>query len=640
MLVRIGDEEISLSHFLEVYRRNNLETVIQDPKTVEEYLEMYIDYRLKVMEAKLRGMDTTHAFISELDKYRDQLAERYLVDSEVTGQLLREAYERSRYDIRASHILLTLDEHAMPEDTLRVYRRMLEIRERIVSGESFADVAREASEEPSARDQEGDGNRPVRPGNAGDLGYFTVLNMIYPFETAAYSTPVGQISLPVRTRFGYHLIKVNNRLPAMGSARVAHIMLMTPSGMDAEDIRAREETIHQIYEQLQQGGDFGELVARYSEDRQSAQRQGEMPAFTSNRMVPEFIEAISRLDTPNAISPPVRTNFGWHIIRLIEKNPPPAFEMAAPDLTNRIQRDARSQKGQQVVIDRLKKEYAFSENREALAEVIDHVDESIFLGQWETEGTAHLNEELFRFSQVVVTQQQLIRYLDENQIARNPEEVAVFVNKNYERFVRKQILDYEKKQLHSKYPEFRNTIREYHDGILLFEITDKLVWQKAVADSSGQRSFFEANAENYFWGERLEAVILGCADQEMALRALEFLQGETLEEHDREGLAGAVSREFSGQMSLSSGLYEKGGHPALEGLSWEAGVHGPAAVANQYFVVGALRVLPGQPKRLSEVRGSVIADYQQHLEKEWVKQLRAAYPVWINQEALKQLNAE
>ena len=544
VLVRIDDIEITKSHFEEVYRRNNVEVTLAEPLEVEEYLEMYINFRLKVMEARNLGLDTNEAFIKELNGYRDQLAEQYLEDRDVTEQLVEEAWERSQYDIRASHILMTLDAHAPPEDTLAIYQEIMGVRQRIIDGESFADLAREVSDDPSARDQEATGYRPARRGNAGDLGYFTVFNRDYPLESAAYNTQVGKISMPFRTNFGYHLVKVTDRLPAMGTATVAHIMLMTPPGTAEEELIDKEEKIHDLYDRLRSGEDFGELAKEYSEDRPSAEQNGKMPPFTTNRIVPQFIETINKLQEPGDISQPIKSDFGWHIVKLVERIPPPSYDEAYVDLKQKIQREARSKLGEEAMIERLKKEYGFEDNQEALRAFYDVVDTSIFEGQWDKDKASHLDEQLIRFSTRVFTQQDFANYIYGNQRRQNPRKISNYIYRLYKQFVDEVILAYEKAQLEEKYPEFKKVMKEYHDGILLFEITDQKVWSKATADTTGLKTFFEENKSHY------------------------------------------------------------------------------------------------QADSLSEVRGMVIADYQNHLEQEWIKALRRKYDIWINEELLEEISID
>ncbi len=544
VLLRIEDREITKSEFKEIYRKNNLESAVAEEKSIEEYLEMYIDFRLKVRYARDLGLDTLSSFVEELDGYRNQLAQKYLVDHDVTERLVEEAYERSQYDVRVSHILLNLEEHAPPKDTLEVYEQMMDIRQRVLDGESFGDLAEEYSDDPSARGSEATGNQPARRGNSGDLGYFTVFNMVYPFESAAYATEPGEVSMPFRTSFGYHILKVHDRLPAMGQARVAHIMLMTPETLPEDELEEKEQKIHELHaELLDENADFAELAEMHSEDQQSAGRGGEMPPFASNRMVPQFIKAISEMEE-GQISEPVRTDFGWHIIKLLEKTPPPDFEDAYADLQNRIQRDGRSQLGQEVVIKRLKEEYDFNENKEALYDLYEVVDENIFSGQWEPDTAEEMNDVLFGFAGQEYTQSDFLTYIESNQRRQNPTGIPEVLHRYYEQMVDEKIIAYEDSRLEEKYPEFRQVMQEYHDGILLFEVTNEYVWSKATENPEELEAFFEENQDRY------------------------------------------------------------------------------------------------DAEELSEIRGTVIADYQNHLEEKWLETLHDTYDVWVDEELLQQIDVE
>ncbi len=544
VLLRIEDREITKSAFLDIYRKNNLESAVAGKKSVEEYMDMYIDFRLKVRYAKDQGLDTLESFIDELQGYRDQLAQKYLVDHEVTERLIEEAYERSQYDVGVSHILLNLEEHAPPEDTLAVYEEMMDIRQRIIDGASFGEMAVRYSDDPSAKGREAAGNQPAQRGNEGHLGYFTVFNMVYPFESAAYQTSPGEISLPFRSSFGYHIVKVHDRLPAMGQARVAHIMLMTPEGITEDELDEKEQKMQTLHTRLvEEDADFGELAEEYSEDQQSAPRGGEMAPFTSNRMVPQFIEAISTMEEGH-ISEPVRTDFGWHIIKLLDRTPPPDFEDAYADLQNRIQRDARSQLGQEAVIERLKKEYAFQEDKDALYEMYDVVDESIFTGEWDQEAAEGMDAVIFGFAGKEYTQEDFAAYLADNQRHQSPSGIPELLHRQYQQMVTNSIITYEDERLEDKYPEFRQVMQEYHDGILLFEITNEKVWSKATEDKEGLEAFFIAHKDRY------------------------------------------------------------------------------------------------EADELSEIRGTVIADYQNKLEEEWLDALQEKYDIWIDRELLQSITIE
>jgi len=279
VLLSIGDEKITVGEFNNVYDKSNSQGDVIDKKTMEEYLDLYINFKLKVKEALDLRMDTNSAFISELDGYREQLAKPYFVDESINEDLFAEAWDRKQKDVRASHILIKIDENASPEDTLIAYNKIMEIRNRIMNGENFGDLAVEMSEDPSARDREATGRRPFMRGNKGDLGYFSVFDMVYPFESGAYSSKIGEVTLPIRTQFGYHLIKLTDKKNAMGQAQVAHIYFIIPPEATSADSLRVEKKANKVYQEILDGKAYNDAVAEYSEDKGSAKQGGILPWF-------------------------------------------------------------------------------------------------------------------------------------------------------------------------------------------------------------------------------------------------------------------------------------------------------------------------------------------------------------------------
>ena len=305
VLLTVDGQDVTLSEFEAVYKKNNRDEVV-DQEDLAEYLELYINFRLKVREAESLGLDTVKKFIEELKGYQKQLAKPYLTDKGVTKKLIDEAYERSQTDIRASHILLKIGPEALPKDTLEVYNKIMALRKKALKGD-FAAIAKQSSEDPSAKD------------NGGDLGWFSVLRMVYPFETAAFNTKPGDISMPVRTRFGYHILNVVNRRDAQGEMRAAHIMIKTGKDAIAEDVKNAEAKANEVKDLLDKGQSFEDIAKKYSEDKGSSNKGGELPKFGTGRMVPAFEEAAYTLKEDGDISAPVLTDYGWHIIKRLER---------------------------------------------------------------------------------------------------------------------------------------------------------------------------------------------------------------------------------------------------------------------------------------------------------------------------------
>ena len=647
VLITLGDEDITVSEFLSVYKKNNIDTDLADKKSMTEYLELYVNFRLKVKEARDLGMDTVQSFIDELAGYRAQLAEPYFNDQHVSDELLQEAYDRLLYDIRASHILIKVDVNALPADTLAVYNRIMDVRSKLMAGEDFGTLAAEYSDDPSARDREAQGQAPARKGNGGDLGYFTVFDMVYPFETGAYTTEVGEVSMPVRTDFGYHLIKVTDRRDALGKATVAHLYLAEPKNPTPQDLARREQEINDLYQRIMNGENFEELVKNYSDDRGSKDKGGVLPRFGSNRMVPEFIVAVSEIEDSAGYSKPVHTSFGWHILKLIERTPPGDYKVEVLELKRRMTKDSRANKSKESVINRIKKENNYKEFPENLQELYLAIDSSFYVGEWSADKVASMNKKLVQLGKTKYSQHDFGVFLEANQRKRGTTGLEAFVHNEFKEYVVGLCIDLEDSQLEDKYPEFRLLMGEYRDGILLFNLTEDKVWNKATLDTLGLEEFYLENQDKYMWGERLEADIIILNDPAME----SDIRHEITRAAARNKSLKEIGLDTLDNVIIKSGVYAKGDNSFIDKIVWTQG-HSTAAVLTDYndlydgrsnnensiIFAYVYEIRKPEPKTLDEARGIVTSQYQTYLEKEWVKELKAKYPVTIHEEIIEDIN--
>ncbi|HEY4650090.1 MAG TPA: peptidylprolyl isomerase [Pontibacter sp.] len=512
-IATLGSQPISTSEFKYVYEKNNGgNDDAYTQQSVSEYLELYTNFKLKVLEAESRGLDTTTAFKRELEGYKDQLAQPYLTENSVTDQLVREAYERLKQEVNASHILITLAPDASPQDTLAAYNRVVEIRQRAQAGEDFAKLAREFSQDPSAAD------------NGGHLGYFTAMQMVYPFENAAYKTAPGQLSEPVRTRFGYHLIKVHDKRAARGEIQVAHIMVRATPGMPKADSLAAKQRIDAIYKRVQRNENWNKLASEFSEDDNTANSGGILPWFGTGRMIPVFEDAAFALQKEGDVAKPVLTPYGWHIIKLVEKRGLPPYEDMEQNLRNKVAKDSRSELNKAVFLKRTRQENNFTEIPEAKTIAFGKANDELLKGTWTYEqNDKALKTTLFTIQGKPYTVADFFAYAKENQRPRTSGTAEHALTLLYDNFVNKSLLDYERANLENKYTDFRMLVREYHDGILLFQLMDEHVWSKAVEDTVGLKAYFEANKEKYKWGERVDAIVISAANKDLLKKAQEQL---------------------------------------------------------------------------------------------------------------------
>ncbi|MCC2548421.1 peptidylprolyl isomerase [Hymenobacter sp. BT175] len=513
----LGTREVPAAEFAYVYRKNNGTAPDYGTRSsVQEYLDLYTNFKLKVLEAEQRGLDTTQAFKRELDGYKQQLAQPYLTEKSVTDQLVREAYDRMGKEISAAHVLIRLAPDADPKDTLAAYQKVMALRQRVTGGEDFTKVAKEASEDPSARE------------NGGKLGYFTAMQMVYPFESAAYKTPVGQVSQPVRTRFGYHLIKVNDVRTAQGEIKVAHLMIRATPGMPKADSVTAKKKIDELYSRLQRKENWDKLVAQFSEDAGSAANGGELPPFGTGRMIPSFEEVAFKLQNPGDIAAPVQTPYGWHIIKLIEKQPVPKFEDLEPSLKSKVAKDSRSELNRAAFLKRIRQENQFTENKAGKDFAFSKADTSLVNGRFKYTAPAAAakaskatdgNATLFTIKGKPYLVKDFLSYVQQNQRARAGSEPRYAMQLLYDQYVDQSLTDFEKSNLETKYEDYRMLVKEYRDGILLFQLMDEKVWSKAIEDTTGLQKFFTENQSKYQWDTRVQGTVVSAASPQLLAQA-------------------------------------------------------------------------------------------------------------------------
>lgn len=628
VLMNIAGEDITVGEFMRVYNKNNTQGKVVDKKSIEEYVDLFINFRLKVKQAEEMGMDTLSDFKEELAKYREQLAKPYLIDKDVQERMMREAYENMQHDIRASHILVRLGENASPEDTLKAWKRIKKLRKRIASGESFAKVAREESDDRSARDRTR-GKRTI-PGNKGDLGYFTAFDMAYSFEKAAYDLKVGEISQPVRTRYGYHIIKLTDKIPAIGKVKVAHIMLRDAGRDSAEAV----DMLDSLRTQIREGNTtFAKEAQKHSADKRSGKDGGKLPEFGSNRMVPPFIKTVSKLEE-GEISRPVKTRYGYHIIKLLKKDEPGSWQVEKNSLENKISRSSRASKAKSISAQNIREEYNFSLNEKLRDEIIEKVDSNILTDDWEARLDDNENPVLISLGDKQYRQKDFIKYLENHQKRDGKGDPQLYAKSVFQEYLDKITLDFKDNKLEEEYPEFRYLINEYRDGILLFNLMTEKIWSKAMEDTVGLKKYYKKHKDEYMWGKRLHATIYKANKRDAALFAKQLISSGLKPSY----IADSVNTVDEFKMNAETDKFSRGDNDRIDKLQWQTGTTDITQENGQFVFVNRHAVLEPEPKKLSEARGLVIADYQNYLEDKWIEKLRDKYEFSVNEKVLKKLN--
>ncbi|MCB9245079.1 MAG: peptidylprolyl isomerase [Flavobacteriales bacterium] len=614
----VGSDTVWGAEFERVYSKNNRSEEKPSLADLEAYRELYIKFKLKVKEAYAMGMDTNAAFQKELAGYRKQLAKPYLTDKEVNDRLINEAYERMKTEVDASNLMVYVSELASPKDTAEALARIEKWYRMITEeGIDFAQLAADSSQDEYGRKYKG------------RLGYFTAFNMIYPFENVAYSTEVGAVSRPFRTQYGYHILKVNAKRPARGEVKVAHILIRRNN--DAE-IAEKKLKIDAIYERLKKGENWDDLVMQFTEDFTSRTRGGELGWVSSiGGNFPEAIrEAAFKLEKDGALSEPVLSEMGWHILMRLEKRGVRPLKDMEEFLKFKISKDSRSQLNQIAVIKRIKEENKYTENRANIDGFLRSLDSSILNNTWKASSMHSTEDELFRIAGKKYTYSDFSKYISSYKNADPKADLNKVRMDMFRSYSDNANLDYEESILEEKYDDFKYLMQEYRDGILLFELTNKLVWNKASEDTSGLENFFEANRDKYLWKKRLAYRAYHCSDSKTAKTVKKMLKkGNT----DAEMLA-AVNANNPLALRIDQKVVEQGSDETVDHLDWNKKITKIKDGSKNKVYIVTDSILPAGRKELRETLGPVTSDYQDHLENQWIESLKLKYPVVLNEKAL------
>lgn len=625
ILVTLDNQPVMRSEFERVYLKNsNIEGF--ENKPAAEYLELFINFKLKVHEATKLGYDTTAAFRTELAGYREQLAKPYLQDRRLIDSLLQEAYYRTVNEVNASHIMVKLPANPAPADTLTAYKRILDIRKRLLSGEFFEKIAREESDDPSAKV------------NEGQLGWFSGLAMVLPFEDAAYHLQVGGISQPVRSRYGYHIIRLNDKRPALGEIKLAHIMIRAGRNDSREMQEKAKNKIDTCYQLLQQGRLFSDVAKQYSEDAGSSKNGGQMRWFRSGELPPDIEELVFALHDSGSYTLPLQSDYGWHIFRMEAKRPIAPFAQVKSQLEERIMADERGKMTEAAMINRIKKESGLLVYPQNISGLASLMDSSVYGGNWNVATAGDLIEPVFTIGNREYTQKQLADFIVQTNRYRTSEPLEDLVERKCTELVNQELLGYEKGQLETKYPEFKYLMEEYHDGILLFNIMDSMVWSKAVSDTAGLRAFYDSHRNDYQWKERADISRYTLQDETY----LKLTRKLAKKRADMSWSAAEMRKAICKQdtlacIEITDRLYEQGEKLPVDEFTWERGSISEVRDNKNIRLVVVNRILPPAPKSFGEIRGQITADYQNFLDQQWIAALRARYPVVINNSVLQQI---
>lgn len=620
-LMTVAGQDVTAGEFIRMYNKSREPGAVPD---IDEYLQQYILFKLKVADAMQEGYDTTRAFRNEFSGYRSQLAQSYLTDNDAKEKLLQKTYLRSLTEINAWHILINCPAGAIPEDTLAAWQKAAGIRERILSGEPFEQVARAASDDPSVKI------------NGGNLGYFTVFQMIMPFEDAAYNLKTGSLSYPVRTPYGYHIIRIADKRPSRGKVLVAHIMKAAPPGTGEKESTQAEEEINRIYNELKAGASFSDLAKLHSDHKESAAGGGKLNWFGTGEIISDFSEAAFAIADTGKYTAPVRTPYAWHIIKLIDKKPHGTYEETKSYLESRINQSYLNTFSKKSFVEKLKNEYRYRLNRPAYDWFVANTDTLIIMGLARYDRQSLPPGNLYTFADQRLTNREFATYLERRGSMIATDDPAYFISQSLDSRLSDQIVRYEDSMLETKYPDFRYLMQEFHDGILLFEISGRKVWNRVSADSAGLENFYGQHKHEYLSSRGIEAKIYTLKSGAKERSFYAAYRKYSRKQNTDELMKAKFNRQGDTLLTITRGKWLAGENSELDKIDWLRGVE-YSRMNNSPSVIVISRVIEPEPLPLKKVQGEIMTMYQDHLEKEWTEQLKGKYTVKVDETVLEEV---
>jgi peptidyl-prolyl cis-trans isomerase SurA len=613
VLLTVDGETIMVSEFLRVYNKNLDLVKNESQKDLDSYLKLFTEYQLKLKEAKRLKLDEDPKYQREFLSYKKQLTKNYLSENKVTEDLVKEAYGRNSFDINASHVLVRLDESV--KDTTNVYDKISSLRKRVLN-EGFDKVKADAHDGITIFVE--------------DLGYFSAFKMVYDFESVAYNTPVGEVSEPFRTQFGYHVVKVNDKRPSRGTITAAHIMV----GLNQKDsLLVPEERINEIYKKLSQGESFDALAKQFSDDKSSAKNGGTLSPFKSGQLSSvKFEDEAFGLLNDGEFSEPFLTDYGWHIVKRISLKPINSYDELKPTLEARVKRDSRSKLINQAMVEELKGRYNIGSNEEAKSYFESLITDDYFSRSWRLPDSFEKDEIIFSINQRDFTYNEFGRHIMAVQrtYANKARPASEVVEKEYESFFESSILKYREDNLEMENQEFANIVKEYRDGLLLFDLMEKEIWNKAAKDTVGLENYYERNKTKYQWQERVDFIMASSADLDIATKFFKLIKrGKSQEE-----IENALNNDKEQNVIFTKGVYNTNDNRLPSDFNAKKGVSGVYNHNEAFHVINVNEILPAGTKTLKEAKGMVINDYQNEIETNWVKSLYDRFSIEVNKDAL------
>lgn len=660
VVMEFAGQKVTKSEFVKNFKQaNNINPeaaptacTYEKRKALQEYVDLYANFRLRLYDAYAKKYDTSAALLNEYRSYRNEMALPYLIDSAELNNLLMLTYQRNQYAVRASHIMVRLDKNASPKDTLKAFNKAMEIYQKAVAGQDFGNLAEELSDDETARSFVG-GNGQRYDGNRGDLGFFTVFLMVPEFENACYSMKIGEISKPVRSSYGYHIIKLTDKVKAYGKTSLQHIWVR----IDTANPQLAENKINDAYKHLKEGDDFGTVVRNYASFLSREQKEpGLLTDLPVNHITPEYLHEMQFINE-GEYTKPFQSPYGWHIVKKVKTEQIPSFEEMQPLYRSKLTANQYGNLPQTKFIEKCKKNYNFTDYTLKKTSLLDPVvallNDTVFKGKWIYDGSADNKTPLCTMNGRKYTAHDFALFIEKTQrFEMRPYDLGVYAGQRYNDFINRKILEHADSLLELNNAEFRNQMQEFRDGLVIFAYNDDNIWSRATTDTAGLADFYNSSSKQYsldnpadsiyFWNERAKVTTAFIADSAYLKpsKAAKIAKKVMLKENGtpeqlRDELKKNLSRKCTEEhpIGIASRYIERNNISAPKGNQWNIGVYVNPSVKG-YKVMCVTELRNPELKSLRSAKGYYINNYQNYLEQQLIENLRKKYKLVIHQDVI------
>ncbi|QSS97581.1 peptidylprolyl isomerase [Psychroflexus sp. ALD_RP9] len=619
VLFTIENKVFTAADFIENYKKNLDIVVDESQKDVDHYLDLYIDYQLKLRAAEDLGIDTSQSFLKEYKRYYKQLADNYIANGDVTEAMLKETFNRIKTEVRAKHILIKIEGN-QPQDTLKAYNKALAIAEQVKKGANFSSLAKKHSADPSAKL------------NGGDMGWFNAFKMVYPFESAAYNLKLGEVSQPVKTRFGYHIIQKTGERESRGKIKVSHIMI-TPKPNDSTF--SAEQRINEIYK-LTKTEDFSDLAKQYSADQNTAKIGGELPYFAVGGLNDDnFEDTAFALAQVGDISKPVKTKFGWHIIKLLDVKPLEPYEAQKEDVRRQVKTSSRAKLINKKIAANLKQRYNPKFSRNHFMLISDEISGLIENNKFRVDSVSNidlLKSVFLKIQDESYSYKDYFKYLELNQRTyKNQNSPIEVISASKEDYLYDKLIKFHRSNLVNINPEFAKSIKTFKEGILLFEVMEQQIWEPVTKDSITQKTFYESHKDEFFSKASIQAKLFSTTkksvlkDVRKAYIKFKNQSKDSIFTPHQDNVIIETDKFTKESTKLPKVFFNRNGVTKIKKHN------------NTFLFIDILSKSPSRQLTFKEVRGKVISQLQKLKENKWLNELRNRYKISIKTNILNKI---